>query len=86
MLIGELVKVKDELNVFGIKKLLIVLIVEIKFSVVVVLVVVLCMVFLFDLFFVLIWFIVSLWKIIEIIWKVELFFSFVVRNSVRNIL
>lgn len=56
-----------------------------KFSVVVVLVVVLCIVCLLEFFFVFMWFIVSLWKIIEIIWKVELLFSLVVRNSVRKI-
>lgn len=50
MLIGEFVNVSELLNVFGIKKLLIVLIVEMKFSVVVVLVVVLCIVCLLEFF------------------------------------
>lgn len=85
VLVGELVRFSEILNVFGIKKLLIVLMVEIKFSVVVVLVVVLCIVCVLLLFWVFMWFIVSLWKIMEIIWKVEVFFSLVVRNSIINI-
>lgn len=56
-----------------------------KFSVVVVSVVVLRIVRSLEFFFVFTRFIVSLRKIIEIIWKVELLFSLVVRNSVRKI-